>query len=102
MNTWTRVITFPNGERRTDVGDIDGDFFAGVLGNGLAKVAMTVGFGLAYGEAKVSATVSLTCNQDEKTINAVGERAFYKAHELAGDGLNLISEEIKKNMQGNP
>ena len=96
MNTWTRETKVPGQEPKTEVGDAQDDFFRGVIGDGKAEVSMTVGFSLSYGEVKVSATVRLTCNQDEGTINAVGERAFYKAHELASDGLTLITEEIQR------
>ena len=90
MNTWTRVIKIEGQPNMTDVGDVKEDFFRSVLGDGLAQVEMTVGCGLDYGRVKVSATVRVTCNQDSQTINAVGERLFYKAHELAFDGMDLI------------
>lgn len=51
-----------------------------------ARVSMTVGEGLDYGAVKVSATVTLSCDQDEPSINAAGEAAFYKALELVRDG----------------
>lgn len=51
-----------------------------------ARVSITVSEGMDYGALKVSATVSLSCDQNERTINEAGGLAFYKAVELVRDG----------------
>ena len=58
-----------------------------------ARVAITVGQAQDYGAMKVSATVSLECDQDEGMINKAGEIAFFKAVELLGDGWKLLVED---------
>lgn len=55
-----------------------------------ARVSMTVGEGIDYGRRKVSATVALSCDQNEKTIDAAGEAAFFKALELVRDGFDYL------------
>ena len=52
-----------------------------------ARVSMTVGSSIEYGYIKVSATVTLACDQNEKMIDRAGELGFYKAMELAEDAL---------------
>lgn len=52
----------------------------------LARVSLNVGESENYGALKVGATVTLTCDQNEVTINRAGELAFYKALELMKDG----------------
>lgn len=51
-----------------------------------ATVAMGVQESMEYGALKVSATVSLHCDQNEATIDKAGELAFFKALELMRDG----------------
>lgn len=50
-----------------------------------AKVTISLGRSLPYGEVKVSASVTLVCDQNEVTINRAGEIAFLKAQELVED-----------------
>ncbi len=62
-----------------------------------SRVAITVSEGMDYGSRKVSATVSLACDQNETTINKAGELAFYKALELVRDGweeLERLSQKV--------
>lgn len=58
-----------------------------------ARVAITVAEGLDYGSLKVSATVSVACDQDEPSVNKAGELAFYKALELVRDGWRELNGE---------
>jgi len=53
--------------------------------DGNAKVTISVGRSLAYGELKVSASVTVTCDQQELVIDKAGELAFTKAVELVDD-----------------
>jgi hypothetical protein len=61
-----------------------------------ATVSMTVGRSLEYGSVKVTANVSLQCDQDEHTINRAGEMAFRKACEFMNDGFSIVEEEIRE------
>lgn len=51
-----------------------------------ARVSMTVGQATDYGALKVSATVSLECDQNEETINEAAGLCWFKAVELMADG----------------
>ena len=86
---------------QTEIVNLPGNFYQDVVGNGLAQIEMTVGFGLSFGEGKCSCTVRLTCNQDEATLDAVGERAFSKAHELASKGIETLILEKEEASRGN-
>ena len=56
-----------------------------------AKVSMTVGRSLEYGEVKCSATVSVSCPQGEAFINKAAEISFKKALELVNDGMSHLA-----------
>lgn len=58
-----------------------------------ARVSMSVSQSMEYGSAKVSATVTLCCDQNELTINQAGELAFVKACELLKDGWDYLGLE---------
>jgi hypothetical protein len=51
-----------------------------------ASISMGVQEGLEYGTQKVSATITLNCDQNEPSINKACELAFYKALEVVRDG----------------
>lgn len=51
-----------------------------------AKVSIGVSQSADFGAIKVSATVTLSCDQNEKTIDKAGELAYHKAYELMMDG----------------
>ena len=57
-----------------------------------ATVSISVGEGMDYGALKVSATVTLACDQNEATIDKAGELAFYKALELVRDGWSELTK----------
>lgn len=58
-----------------------------------ARVSMTVGRNLQYGELKCSATVTIDCPQKEEYINLAGEIAFTKALELVNDAMTQFDVE---------
>jgi hypothetical protein len=58
-----------------------------------ARVSMGVSQSTDYGQLKVTATVSLLCNQNAVCIDKAGELAFYKARELMVDGWNVLCSE---------
>ena len=81
---------------KSDVGQLKGDDKFEALWKKRdvepARVAISVAEGMDYGALKVSATVSVSCDQDEKTINKAGELAFYKALELVRDGWGELTK----------
>ena len=89
QSSWTRDMKSSKGEK-SDAGQLKGaDKFEALWKNRNvepARVALTVSEGMDYGALKVSATVSVSCDQNEATINKAGEVAFYKALELVRDG----------------
>jgi hypothetical protein len=60
-----------------------------------ARVSISVSQSSDFGAVKVSANVSLACDQSETAINKAGELAFYKAHELMTDGWNELCAELQ-------
>lgn len=70
------------------------DEYQKLKGDECAQVEMHVGTQYNFGEAKVDATVRLTCNQDMKTIYAAGSLAFYTAKDLVTAGLNILSPPV--------
>lgn len=61
-----------------------------------ASVSFTIGKSIGYGDLKMSTHVTLTCDQNEATINEAGLHAFNKALELLNDGFALLHEEESK------
>ena len=73
----------------------------GIQQNSDARITMTVGRALQYGELKCSASVSIECPQQEAHINLAGELAFTKALELVNDGMarfgvDRIGDEVEE------
>ena len=89
QSSWSREMKNSKGEK-ADTGQLKGDDKFEALWKKRdvepARVAITVSEGMDYGALKVSATVSVSCDQNEPTINKAGEVAFYKALELVRDG----------------
>jgi hypothetical protein len=96
-NTYS-MVSENKGKRMSKAGQLK-DEFPGLVSDltgqskPLARVSMTVGEALEYGEVKVSATVTLTCDQDKKHIDKAGELAFFKAQELMRDGWSEMGVE---------
>lgn len=61
---------------------------------GAARVAVTWGRAGEYGNPKVSVTITVTCDQDEETIDKAGFLAYSKATELV--------DEVIKTTEGVP
>ena len=57
---------------------------------GPARVTMSVGSSVNYGEVKCSATVSVSCIQTNDYIDIAGEVAFTKAKELCNDAMSVF------------
>lgn len=92
MNKFTRELEGPKG-RRSEAGQIAEDKFAALWTNRTiepAKVAIGVSESMEYGAFKVSATVSVACDQNEPTIDKAGALAFYKALEFVRDGFSEL------------
>jgi hypothetical protein len=86
-NNFTRVRESSTG-RHSEAGQVVGDNYSKLLSKTTkdpAKVAISLSESLDFGAMKVSATVSLACDQNEPTINKAGELAFSKALELLRD-----------------
>jgi hypothetical protein len=86
-NNFTRTRESSAG-RHAEAGQIVGDAYSKLLSKTAkdpARVAISLSESLDYGSMKVSATVSLACDQNEPTINRAGELAFGKALELLRD-----------------
>lgn len=94
-SNWSRTVKGSKGEK-SDAGQIAGEDKFEVLWKKRdvepAKVSIGVGEGLEYGAVKVSATVSLVCDQNEAAINKAGELAFFKALELMRDGWSHLTD----------
>ncbi len=95
-SSWSRDRKNSKGES-SDTGQLKGDDKFEALWKQRdvepARVAITVAEGMDYGALKVSATVSVSCDQNEKTIDKAGELAFYKALELVRDGWSILNKD---------
>lgn len=94
-NNFTRDTKSAKGETST-AGQLREDKFEALWTKRDVKPAMvSVGVheGIDYGAMKVSATVSLNCDQNEPTIDKAGELAFFKALELVRDGWRVLKGE---------
>jgi hypothetical protein len=60
-----------------------------------ARVSMGVSQSAEFGSIKVSANVSLACDQTETAINKAGELAYTKAYELMTDGWNELCADLQ-------
>lgn len=82
------------GKKTTDAGDITGDKFANLLtrydGAPRARVNMGYSESTEFGANKVSASVTLECDQTEAAINKAAELAYLKAREVVDDGWSLL------------
>ena len=94
MNSWELHIEFRDGRVTDEGGVMDDDFFKSVIGDGNASISVNVGHSLGYGNAKCSATVRVTCNQDAKTMDTVAERVFQAAKNYADEGMRQLAAEI--------
>lgn len=61
-----------------------------------ARVSMGVSQSAEFGSIKVSANVSLACDQTEASINKAGELAYLKAYELMTDGWNELCADLQE------
>jgi hypothetical protein len=95
VNRARAQIEWPNGEARTVKEEIlAGDKFARLCTPGAvhASVAMMVGRTLGYGAAKVSAHVTLACDQNARALDAAAELACMKALEYMNDAFTHMEE----------
>lgn len=100
MNSWERTITM--GDKTTTESGAS-ELYRSVWTPGLhphARVSMNVGFSSEYGAMKVSSSVSLECDQNEKMLNRAGELAFLKAEELTNDGWQELERRIAAKLAG--
>lgn len=89
MMQWEREIQMP-GKKTSEQGISNEDKFKALLGDGKAQVEYTVGTQWNFGEAKVTCTVRLTCNQDDATVRSAAFLAFETAKSLCQQGLDII------------
>ena len=64
-------------------------------GHPQAVVSLTVGKSANYGELRISASVTYSCDQNEKTVNEAGFLAFEKATELVSDAWGTLLAEVR-------
>lgn len=60
-----------------------------------AFVEMSVSKGFDFGNVRVTARVSLVCNQDSATLDRAGVLAFEKAVDFSRDGFSILMAEIQ-------
>ena len=93
-SSWEREMQNKN-TAQSDAGQLVEDKFSKLWSDRTktpAKVTIGVSEAMDYGAMKVSATVSLACDQNEPAINQAGELAFYKAVELMRDGWSELAK----------
>lgn len=81
-------------KRQSDAGELSDDKFRMLLTNGSHSPTARVNVGYSeateFGANKVSASVTLECDQTEASINKAAELAYYKAREIVDDGWSLL------------
>jgi len=97
VNT-ARVDVEQDGKTRTVHHEVLGDPFTRLATPGAvhSTVGFTVGMGENYGALKISAHVTLTCDQNEPTLNKAGEMSFRKTLELMKDGWENLTQEVQR------
>lgn len=96
MHSWELVVEKNKKPIATRTGQLVEDQFRQLVSDLTgthAKVNMAVSEAFEYGSLKVSASVTLTCDQNEGAINRAGELAFTKALELMKDGFSIYGVE---------
>lgn len=61
-----------------------------------ARVNISLSQSAEFGAMKVSASVTLSCDQNESTINRAGGLAYEKAYELLVDGWNELNADMQE------
>jgi hypothetical protein len=93
MNGWSRDMKTPT-KRQSDAGELPKDKFGALLtkgqGSPIARVNVGYSESTEFGANKVSASVTLECDQTEASINKAAELAYYKAREIVDDGWSLL------------
>ena len=93
LGSWTLRIEVIGGDVTQQGGVLEDDEFVAIIGNGLSSINLSVGMNFPFGDAKVSVSVRLSCNQDETTIDRASALAMTKAMTLCKDGLVYAIEE---------
>jgi hypothetical protein len=96
MSSWELTVENKTKTIATRSGQLTDDKFRQLVSNPnglIARVNMGVSESLEYGALKVSASVTLACDQTEEAINRAGELAFNKSVELMRDGFSIYGME---------
>jgi len=90
---WTRVLQQHGYQvETTDGTDIDPFLWLAQQAKARGEAVATISYRTSLEFSTVACTVTISCPQDEHSINLAGEIAFRKAHELTNDGANLMGE----------
>lgn len=90
-NGWEVVVERYNAVVTKNGGAMD-PFKELVKRDGASSVTISVSRALPYGELKVSASVSVSCDQDQPTIEQAGEVAFLQAVKLVQAHFTELTE----------
>lgn len=97
MNEWSLDVKNKTGVQTTHR-PLLGDEYTKLATPGTAqhaRVSVSYTSGIDYGAEKVTATVTLNCDQTEPVINRAGELAFVKAVELVTDAWHVLQKDRK-------
>jgi hypothetical protein len=90
---WTRVLERHGYEVQQEEGtDIDPFLWLAQQAQARGEPVAQVSYRTSLDFAKAACTVTISCPQDERSINVAGELVFRKAHELTNDGAAIIGE----------
>ena len=97
MNEWSVTVKGKAGIK-DESGNLNEDQYTQLATTGKthARVSISYTSGIDYGAEKVTATVTLNCDQVEPVINRAGELAFTKAVELVIDSWRELEAGRKK------
>ncbi len=92
MNGWDMNM-LKGGKNKSTAGELQGDEYSALLTkHDGPRARVNVGYSEAtdYGANKVSASVTLECDQNEKTIDKAASLAYMKAREIVDNGWQLL------------
>jgi hypothetical protein len=92
MNGWDMTKTV-GGKTLSTAGEMHGDEYRALFTkHDGPRARVNVGYSESseYGASKVSASVTLECDQNEATISKAAELAYVKAREIVDNGWQLL------------
>jgi hypothetical protein len=93
---WQRIVERLGKPQTTEGLASDPFFYLGSCPGPKARISVSIGRSLAYGDFKASVTVTIECPQNEEHINIAAEIADDKAKELVDDVFCAVATDVQR------